>query len=1231
MSRIAIFFTLIAFFHVNLSHAEVRIFLPNESFNQVKVQNGDGDSLFEGEVSLPYSPYLNPNIPRIKFPHIYNFENSQGDIQTWEVLENQSPVFYVRDTLKRHFVRNPLVYDGRVAISNPETGQIYISTITDSSGSFEVAATSIPSDAPEYLKISISGGVALFKPRSEDNVMAMLVRKDSFFRGSLTISMSGTAAYLAAKKQIEYGNIGISDFYELYTRNLRKISGGFLLPLGIEADEAAYLNVIDEAPIEPLPFTTEESVNLVLFDGVTIIDIMTSNYDEQYEHLREFFGEMDGWEDYWHKLNRKSLSGWPVQLEIQGESSVNVTIEKLNGTHVSTKNYQGKLISEHSSAGPQYLLPKIIVKNDERIKLELNPEKGWSVFDWNGCSDEDELTCVVARDAYEPNVLLLKYEPELELDKKPELARKVELSLFEFSGDTFIGKSGYDITRFFFVASLSFGDIIEGEDGVFYKVLGTEVPSHNDGSSEASQFKIKVKEEYHPKYNSYEPYLIESNLDVWKAFVDNSLAYEEKSIIPIHWDEKEAKGVGFFLGESSGDVFFGQIIKMHDGGALLSSNNESIQPTCISGNLKTSKLYHGAIDLSATYKVCSSPDFSYQISNIEYRAFDNQPTDLGNGRYTMDVDLKGELILSVNGQGKFEALKLPVGVNPTFKAEINTDIESLLIGANAKDIVQVDLFKPEQPLMRKKVKVNIGEKLKNPKNYRVSMSEAGSPGSVEAGFSLVGSAVVAEAFVGVFGAGSVKEVPVPNKMCGVDNRHTYEASVDLVSKFGVQIFGKSFDGGIVFTNFYKKKFTPDSPSSGFECPRLMVEKVDGEIQLVVGYNADNTAYYLLNNTDYYARVKIKESNPDVTLSPTTVGIMPGQKKAINISPVARNAIIFGGGAGKVDSIVETKYIEVDQNYILGEVVSESKDDVVVRYLVDKEAADLVMIPLTEVDVSEYSFGMAQIKRVGLKSRAYGGGAETLYAETNQELKSIIKTALRNRILQLAYGEYYLPISEFSEYNLEDIEIDESLISITSRYVSENKNVNISNRRVYTRKIDRIGDDFALSGLPPASANRDFGVNVMVEYADDGQKFTNIYPDFWFYPEGNGVDRAEIYNTPLLKDAIQNATTSLTVDYRDKYFHLIEATKECSYINDTPDNITKLEGFYGVMDSRDLDYQGKYAEKFSAWDYYYDEYNHIKVNLMSMLATSDENGDFHSVFNFKNGTCTLSGSVMLTLL
>ena len=401
--------------------------------------------------------------------------------------------------LVRHFVRNPIVYDAVVEISNPETGMVLYSLRTNDMGEFSAPSSLVDDVKGEYAKVSVIGGYANSLPRHPSNVMAMLIRADSFERGSVTISMSGTAAYLAAKKQIEYGNIGMSDFYDLYARNLRTISGGLLLPLGVEAEEAAYLNVTNESPIELLPFTTEESVNLILFDGLTIIDIMTASYEEQYEYLREFFGEMGGWEDYWHKSNRKNLGGWPVQLAIRGESSVNVTIEKLDGTHVSTKNYQGELISEHSVAGPKYLLPKIIVKNDERIRLELEPGTDWKASRWDGCSSETDLTCVVARDAYDPRVLLLKHDPDLDLDADSDSARKVALSIFELEGDTFVGKDGhgYDVIHFFFVASLSVGDLIKGEDGVVYQVLGTGVPSSHSEPSKASQFKIKVRKEPH--------------------------------------------------------------------------------------------------------------------------------------------------------------------------------------------------------------------------------------------------------------------------------------------------------------------------------------------------------------------------------------------------------------------------------------------------------------------------------------------------------------------------------------------------------------------------------------------------------------------------------------------------------------------------------------------------------------------------------------------------------------
>lgn len=491
MSRIIASFVAFVMLSVtNMCHAEDRIFLPSEGFSQVKVKNGLGELLFEGEISFPYSPYLHSGIPRDQFPHIYNFENSQSDMQTWEVTEEKSPVFYLEGALRKHFVRNPLISNGRVVVSDPESGHVYISTVTDSDGSFEAAATSIPSDAPDYLKISVEGGVALFKPRSEDNVMAMLVRRDSFSRGSITISMSGTAAYLAAKKQIEYGNIGMSDFYDLYSSNLLAISGGFLLPPGLGAERAAYLNVTDESPIELLPFTTEESVNLALLDGLTIIDIMTASYEDQYEYLRELFGaEMGGWEDYWHKQNLGMLSGRPIEIEVIGESTVDVIIEKRDGTHVSTETLKGNLVDRGDADWPKYKLPKIILGMDERMRLSLNPASNWKPYRWMGCSSYTELTCVVAHNAYEPNILLLKYEPGFEPDVAPE-SHKIDLSIFDLKGDTFVGKEGVTLFNFHFMVALEAGDKIRGDDNVVYEIIEIELPEVS--SPEPGDFKIKV-------------------------------------------------------------------------------------------------------------------------------------------------------------------------------------------------------------------------------------------------------------------------------------------------------------------------------------------------------------------------------------------------------------------------------------------------------------------------------------------------------------------------------------------------------------------------------------------------------------------------------------------------------------------------------------------------------------------------------------------------------------------
>ena len=288
----------------------------------------------------------------------------------------------------KHFTHFPTVSGGDVTLENPETGEVFYTTKTASDGSFEVVTTRLGENTHEFTKVSVKGGVAIYKPRHQDNKMIALVRTDSFSRGSVTVSLPTTAAFLTISTH--KGKISEVDFYSLYQENLNKVTRTFYQDVSEFTYETAYLNPEKAPLVEAFSMDAEEfHTRIVAGTEHTLFDLMSIDPEAQYEGIKTYFNLIGI-----YPIESHMLTSRPLQVLMTGNAAIHVKIQKIDGdlNRVIVRDEVVQSIpSDHEFF--KFKLPMMMLDKEDVVTLTAVLGESWVFVFWGGCENEKSLTC----------------------------------------------------------------------------------------------------------------------------------------------------------------------------------------------------------------------------------------------------------------------------------------------------------------------------------------------------------------------------------------------------------------------------------------------------------------------------------------------------------------------------------------------------------------------------------------------------------------------------------------------------------------------------------------------------------------------------------------------------------------------------------------------------------------------------------------------------------------------
>jgi hypothetical protein len=369
-------------------HSEVRVFVNDTQLTHLNVKDESGNVIFDEEINFPFKAEDQPyNQNDSSFPHSYKFYNNGTDEHQYRIDAGQNPVFYVSGSIRRHFTSFPSVSQATVTIEDPDTGDVYLSTTTSGDGGFEVISSQLPENMPELVKVNIKGGSALGRTRHPGNVMASLVRSDSFQRGSVTISMSSTAAYLALAER--KGEISDIDYLNVYKHNSNVVTRGFYPDVSEYPFESSYLNVNDETvlteaySIDMREFFTRKILNT----EQTLMDLMFTDPEDQREGLSIYFSRLEGWTH----VNDEHLTSRPLNIRILGLGQLELM--RYRQVEFPYKEITHEEILVSNSLLEDYYHPQLLIDDDELVRIKITPADGWALLSAHNCLNNQSLVC----------------------------------------------------------------------------------------------------------------------------------------------------------------------------------------------------------------------------------------------------------------------------------------------------------------------------------------------------------------------------------------------------------------------------------------------------------------------------------------------------------------------------------------------------------------------------------------------------------------------------------------------------------------------------------------------------------------------------------------------------------------------------------------------------------------------------------------------------------------------
>ena len=442
-----------------------------------------------------------------------------------------SSLSLVKGSERNHFSLFPVAKEAGVELLNPNNGEVFYRTTTDSNGSFSLYTKEIPEDASEFTLINITGGYAYWLKRNESNILTALVRTDSLTRGSVTVSIATTAAYLALEEHEEA--LFTEDYYKLYQENLNKVTRAFHKNVSEWPYETAYFNPDESTPIkDALIFDINEFMSRTVGDSSnTLLDIMAVSKDEQIKGLSHYFMGLNGW----GRLAGSSSNSRTLDITFYGDGELTVTRQK-NGQVV----HEETLISKPTSL--KFEFPTISFREGEEIFIKPSLPYGKIMGRWSGCKDSHSDICIVDSNSTKISVMGISTDdPSM---KSAVQATPFDNRFFSYSDGYFSGKENASLAQINTISRLSVGERIVTSDGIYFFVDGVIIP---ETTSTLSSYKINVSLDHESNKNSksgdYMRYI-----DYWRLIMGYK-EYEPGVILPIKWNSDTNSGIGVLTGE----------------------------------------------------------------------------------------------------------------------------------------------------------------------------------------------------------------------------------------------------------------------------------------------------------------------------------------------------------------------------------------------------------------------------------------------------------------------------------------------------------------------------------------------------------------------------------------------------------------------------------------------------------------------------------------------------------
>ncbi len=1220
-------------FFTTSSFAEVRLFVP-EWTDHLEIKSQNGDIIWQGGAEFPLSAKSAVDLAgasTMDYPLSLKFSNQEtSEFMGWSLQSGQEDdsVFYLRGSVRKHYTNYPKIFSADVEISNPDTGEVYATRKTDSAGAFEFIATEIPESAPEFVKISVTNGTIFVveqdafyinQNRDSNNEMVAMVRKDSFFRGSVTVSTPTTAAYLAAENQ--RGDVTSQDLYRAHQDNLKQVTRSFATPADSDWDyETVYLNTEkEEMLIDAYSIDYQELVERVVVgtDGLKIVELMAATPELQKQGLDTYFSGLNGsWGSPTYESFFKSK---PLEITIYGEGKVRLlrTIfdENSNKMVLQDEIIQGTLADNPNNFPfPTYKIPKIIVGKNETIRLESVSDEGEVPWSWSGCKSDIGFICSVSDKSTDVQLYLSgRTEP---FDGN---ATSINNEHFVYGGEYITGREGASEENLNVISSIAQGENVILVDKNIYRVDEVNIPVDR---SDYSGYKIKLtkifdQEQVHGAYRN-----METNLDYWTFYMGGA-PYKKGAVVPTKWNEN-GKMEGFLTSDDVFSTTFDLVefeidaetegLSIENSMSVQSNNEPSL---CHSGGVESSIiLVPKFVDLSVKYKICvvgKSSSFG-----IDEEAIKVKPDPKGRWvEYYVPVEFLGTFVASISGNGTIETFSTPA-FQPVVKFEIQAEVDNMSITANAKDVVAIKFALGAVPVP---YEIRVGEKLKHG-DYSLDFDGVGASGRIKGGAYLEAGISKASLSAGVSvnaGIQEVRDPKDPDGICGNLSVVGFLVDAKLEAEFKILTIGNSYRIGRPYKKPFtleKKQYTEEQLNNCIN-PSLEIEVVSSGDMIVDENGVKNkTKFKITNVTDLTAHLEIDTNRSFVIPSSKKIEVPPKSFVEVYITPNANQVLYMGPG----EKSVETTFSGYFKNE-RGAHKRKFNKSIRTTYLVDYSGLGYLAMPLENITLSEHMLGYFHVKSVGV------GIEENVYRESDSEVarydfefKNMLDLALKHRIFDVMESKHITSMG----LSVEDIEIDRSLMSITTVfYPDEDVEGEFSPMIV---NLDRIGNEFYLERFYQHETR--FGTvsshRTLVEYGKKKERLSVNNPD-WFNPGWSWrVD--EIFNTDILKNVYDNAWGSLDREYMDKYFN-IGAERKCvdsegnissSYLNERSSKVSDSGRGYGYSN------EGVYFEASTSGSTYGSSLHNmlVKIGSSGWIETNSEGS-----FNKTIGSCSYAGTLV----